>query len=77
MEDFADFVDGNLAEQPDSEHEHSQHWLDAHYPFRGSSREEDGLGIELLEKPGLNGCGSERIEQPEEDEEYMEEEDRA
>ena len=61
MEGFVDFLDGNLAEQPCAEGEDSRHWLDAHYP-RGARvqeevQEEEEYGGELLEKPGLNGCG--------------------
>lgn len=63
MEELSDFLDDNLSERPDLSHESSQHWLDAHFPFKESNREDDGFGIELLEKPGVNGCVAARTDQ--------------
>jgi len=62
MKELFDFLDDNLSGQPDLSHENSQHWLDSHYPYKGYDREEEeaeeeGCGGELLEKPGMNGCG--------------------
>jgi hypothetical protein len=62
MKELFDFLDDNLSGQTDPTHDSSQHWLDSNYPYKGYDREEEeaeeeGLGVELLEKPGMNGRG--------------------
>ena len=58
MEEIRDFIAENLADQSDLDQGDSQHWLDAHFPFKNSGGDDDMSGIEILERPGVNGSAA-------------------